>query len=290
MVLVGSADEIVRVYRNYENDQSPMELVTSFRALNDRIKVKRGSGMVLDWQQSNGILLASGDVRIVRVWDAHRELCLQDIPTHAASSVTSLASEADAGELFAVGHADGSLHIFDRRLRSGAVVRSCEGHQSWIQKVHWQSNGNRDLISASVDGTMCIWDVRSSVPTLIMNPQRGLANLAIHDEANVFATTSAITPTLWRQQTMTVEVLPYKFSTNPPPNALSRIVQQTGLHNPPSITYSPGTPGLAFHPHEMIVASGSLDGTIRLYGTKLDNKTLSFELPLTLPSIMTDSS
>jgi regulatory associated protein of mTOR len=67
----------VRVYRNYENDQSPMELVTSFRALNDRIKVKRGSGMVLDWQQSNGILLASGDVRIVRVWDAHRELCLQ---------------------------------------------------------------------------------------------------------------------------------------------------------------------------------------------------------------------
>ena len=33
--------------------------------------------MVLDWQQSNGFLLASGDVRVVRVWDAHRELCLQ---------------------------------------------------------------------------------------------------------------------------------------------------------------------------------------------------------------------
>ena len=36
-----------------------------------------GSGLVLDWEQESGMLLASGDVRIIRVWDTQRELRLQ---------------------------------------------------------------------------------------------------------------------------------------------------------------------------------------------------------------------
>ena len=36
-----------------------------------------GSGLVLDWEQESGMLLASGDVRIIRVWDTQRELKLQ---------------------------------------------------------------------------------------------------------------------------------------------------------------------------------------------------------------------
>jgi regulatory associated protein of mTOR len=109
--------------------------------------------------------------------------------THASSSVTSLAHDAESGELFLAGHADGSLHIYDRRMRSGAVMRSCEGHQSWIQKVAWQKGDRRELVSASVDGTVCVWDVRSSMPTTVLNPQpHGLASLAVHNEAGVFAT------------------------------------------------------------------------------------------------------
>lgn len=68
----------MRIYRNYsDRDDDPIELVTSWRALNDRIKVKRGSGLVLHWQQDQGLMLAAGDTRNVRVWDAHRELCVQ---------------------------------------------------------------------------------------------------------------------------------------------------------------------------------------------------------------------
>ena len=73
----GSGDQVVRVYRHCNGDPDPVELVTAFRALNDRVPVKIGSGMILAWQQYSGILLASGDVKAVRVWDAHRELCLQ---------------------------------------------------------------------------------------------------------------------------------------------------------------------------------------------------------------------
>ena len=92
---------------------------------------------------------------------------------------------------------------------------------------------------------------------------------------------------------MAVEALPYKSSINPTTTILSRIVQPTGLYNPPSTALSLGSSALAFHPHEMIVASGSVDGSIRLHGAKLDNKTLSFELPLppvALPPMTADSS
>ena len=70
-----TGDGVVRLYRNYDPDLSggPVQMVSSFRGLNEVIRLKRGAGMVLDWKQNGGTLLASGDSRIVRVWDAHIE-------------------------------------------------------------------------------------------------------------------------------------------------------------------------------------------------------------------------
>lgn len=114
----------------------------------------------------------------------------QEFPTHAASSVTSLAWDSKTtGTLFATGHADGSLHIFDRRLRPGAVFRTSEGHRAWVRNVHWQTRGRGELVSGSADGTVIVWDVRKAVPSVITIPQpRGLASMAVHNEANVIVT------------------------------------------------------------------------------------------------------
>lgn len=68
------ADGITRLYRNYDpRTELPLQLVTSFRALNSLIPMKRGAGLVLEWQQGPGIILAGGDSKIIRAWDAHRE-------------------------------------------------------------------------------------------------------------------------------------------------------------------------------------------------------------------------
>lgn len=48
-------------------------MVTAFRAISAMIQLRRGSGLVLDWNQSTGMILAGGDSRIIRPWDAHRE-------------------------------------------------------------------------------------------------------------------------------------------------------------------------------------------------------------------------
>lgn len=36
-----------------------------------------GAGMVVDWEQETGLLMTSGDVRIIRIWDTDREMKVQ---------------------------------------------------------------------------------------------------------------------------------------------------------------------------------------------------------------------
>jgi regulator-associated protein of mTOR len=125
--------------------------------------------------------------------------------------VTSLATDSSSGTLFATGHADGSLHIFDTRLRSGAVFRKTEGHRAWIEGIRWQRRGRGMLVSGSRDGRICVWDVRKGVESAVMYPQThpvsahghshggsgfssknlapgGIGGMAVHEEANVIVT------------------------------------------------------------------------------------------------------
>lgn len=36
-----------------------------------------GAGMVVDWEQETGLLMTSGDVRVIRIWDTDREMKVQ---------------------------------------------------------------------------------------------------------------------------------------------------------------------------------------------------------------------
>ena len=69
------ADGIVRLFRNYDPtlEQGPLQMVSSFRALNEVIQLRQGTGLVLDWKQLTGSLLVGGDSRVIKVWDAQTE-------------------------------------------------------------------------------------------------------------------------------------------------------------------------------------------------------------------------
>lgn len=47
------------------------------------VHVPSGAGMVVDWEQETGLLMSSGDVRIVRIWDTDRETKVQVTAPHA---------------------------------------------------------------------------------------------------------------------------------------------------------------------------------------------------------------
>ena len=73
------------------------------------------AGMVLEWEQATGLLYAGGDVRHIRVWDTHKEVNIQDIPTGADSCVTCLTSDSADRSLLIAGCGDGTIRLYDRR-------------------------------------------------------------------------------------------------------------------------------------------------------------------------------
>jgi regulator-associated protein of mTOR len=102
-------------------------------------------------------------MRVVRLWDAtverHLRVCLpfiliigadvQDIATQAGSNMTAIASDEPDGNVFVSGFGDGVVRLFDKRMQdaSNIVMRVWRQHHTWIQSVHLQKGGQRELIT-----------------------------------------------------------------------------------------------------------------------------------------------
>ncbi|KIJ13751.1 hypothetical protein PAXINDRAFT_170081 [Paxillus involutus ATCC 200175] len=273
IIMTGSADGVVRLYRNYDStqDQGPLQMVSSFRGLNEMINVRRGSGLVMDWKQSGGSLLVGGDSRVIRVWDAHSESQVLDLETDSESPVTSLASDHGSSSTFVAGFADGVVKVFDRRLEEDdAVVRSYHEHHWWIQNVKYHSRNDFQLLSASLSGEVRLWDIRGSdraVQVWDSHPG-GLSYFDVHPQTSVFATTSALTPTNWRHQRLVIQSIS-EFNSS----VLTALNLTTGLpvypSRPPS-PYIPRSTAFAFHPLEMLYAVGQPDGSVKITGCKFN--------------------
>lgn len=193
LVLAGSSDGVVRVYRDY--DSRKVELAASFRALTDLVPSTINSGCVCEWQQGQGRLLVAGDVRVIRVWSAATELCVSDIPARSGSNITSLTSDQVEGNVFVAGFGDGAVRVYDARNRPGeSMVRAYKDHKGWIVGCHLQRGGMRELISAERGGPVRLWDIRMDKSVGLVNGKGGkggagtLRSLSVHEHAPVFAT------------------------------------------------------------------------------------------------------
>jgi regulator-associated protein of mTOR len=125
MILAGSADGIVRLYRNYDPTagSGPTQLVSAFRVLSETVELRRGAGLVIDWRQEGGTLLAGGDSRVIKAWDAHTESALMDLDTNAEAPVCALASDPTNG-------ARRRMPWFDHIVRIQAGCRMSNGIRS----------------------------------------------------------------------------------------------------------------------------------------------------------------
>ncbi|KAF4553212.1 Target of rapamycin complex 1 subunit mip1-like protein [Elsinoe fawcettii] len=266
LVLAGSSDGVVRIYRDYEHRK--VELAASFRALTDLVPSTINSGCVCEWQQGQGRLLVAGDVKMIRVWSAATELCVTDIPARSGSNITSLTSDQVEGNIFAAGFGDGAIRIFDARCKPGeSMVRLYKDHKGWIVGCHLQRGGMRELISAERAGPVRLWDIRMDKHVGLVNGKGGLKgagtlrSLSVHEHAPVFATGSS-------HNALRV------FSTN-------NITSDVNTSSRPISTIEPGTSTLlagsthnratpitatAFHPHRMMLACSVLgEGQVNLF-------------------------
>ncbi|KAK3196298.1 Target of rapamycin complex 1 subunit kog1 [Lecanicillium sp. MT-2017a] len=190
LLLTGSSDGVIRVYRNYDTDRD-IELATSWRALTHMVPSNVNSGMVFDWQQVKGRVLVAGDVRVIRVWYAASETCVMDIPARSGSCVTSLTSDQMTGDIFVAGFGDGAVRVFDTRMRpQESMVRKWkdESDRQWIKDVHMQRGGQRELLSASRNGKVKVWDIRMDrALRSFQTTHETLRTASTHEHLPVFA-------------------------------------------------------------------------------------------------------
>lgn len=185
----------IRIYKKYQ-DTDNVGLVSSWRALNDLMpptlkhpmnKILDGArtGLIADWNQSSGCFFVSGGVKVIRVWDAEREKRIQDIPTKSVYTLSSLSSEKyDGGNLIFAGCSDGSVRKYDRRIAEhDSMVHVFSDHKTRILNVSAKSND--ELVTASVDGDIRIWDVRHSIPLTTYSVGKEVSHVASHEFASI---------------------------------------------------------------------------------------------------------
>ncbi|XP_016136685.1 regulatory-associated protein of mTOR isoform X2 [Sinocyclocheilus grahami] len=200
LLLTATDDGALRIWKNFADQRNP-EMVTAWQGLSDMLPTTRGlarrvsiyldrskqGGMVVDWEQETGLLMTSGDVRVIRIWDTEREMKVQDIPTGADSCVTSLSCDPQRS-LVAAGLGDGSVRVYDRRMGPNECrVMTYREHGAWVVKAHLQKEPEGHIISVSVNGDVRFFDPRTPESINILQTVKGLTALDIHPQANLFA-------------------------------------------------------------------------------------------------------
>jgi ribosome biogenesis protein len=106
----------------------------------------------------------------IKLWDVEKQNCL--ITLNGSQVVSCLDTSYHSEGVVATGHPDCTIRLWDVRandskqsampLVSDNIFRP--SHKAWVSSVHWSQSNAYHLASTSHDGTIKLWDIRSSVP------------------------------------------------------------------------------------------------------------------------------
>ncbi|KAI3440179.1 WD_REPEATS_REGION domain-containing protein, partial [Psidium guajava] len=105
------------------------------------------------------LLISGGDGCKVKIWSTKQEASVLTIDMK--TSICAVKYDPGSSVYFAVGSADHNIHYYDLRNISRAVHK-LEGHRKSVSHLEFSSSNN--LISASIDSSLRLWDIEKRVP------------------------------------------------------------------------------------------------------------------------------
>ena len=73
-------------------------------------------------------------------------------------------------------------------LQASSVLISSQSDRQWIRNVHMQRGGQRELLSASRNGKVKLWDIRMDSPLRVIQATRDtLRTASTHEHLPVFS-------------------------------------------------------------------------------------------------------
>eukprot|EP00536_Pseudo-nitzschia_multiseries_P015356 jgi/Psemu1/246784/estExt_Genewise1.C_8680002 len=165
LLFVGCDDGSARIWRgavqnNGQISSSAPTLESSFFAIPNMEAGQRSkSGLICEWQQTTGTLIAGGNSRHLRCWDMMAEKCSTTIDIESESCITTLATAWDEDhhdiiqkhgfrgngpEIIVAGFSDGTLKLFDIRMPKSAAALSAAARTNDSNKRRGKAaNGGR---------------------------------------------------------------------------------------------------------------------------------------------------
>jgi ribosome biogenesis protein len=116
----------------------------------------------------NHVVTGSWD-HSVKVWNLESQDCL--LTLNGARVVSCLDRNPNSMDVLATGHPDCTIRLWDIRTNEAAAETSLvsdstlkPSHKAWVSSVRWSPKNPFVLSSTSHDGTLKLWDIRSSLP------------------------------------------------------------------------------------------------------------------------------
>lgn len=180
MICSGSWDCTINLWRTNESDTEGDLVSIKKRKVKNKAGESQLEGGALStlvghtqcvssvyWPEPNTIYSASWD-HSVRRWDVEMGKDLSNIFCGKALHCLHVGGEGSA--LIAAGGSDPILRVWDpRKPGTSAPIYQFSSHNSWISACKWHSESLFHLLSASYDGKLMLWDLRTAWPLAIID-------------------------------------------------------------------------------------------------------------------------